>query len=915
MVKQARGSAAGLPARKSAPSLNLVPVLMLVWAAAILAMRVPEEVKNIGWITAVLSRFPAFSLPDMGMRFLAHGRTIGCASGFAAIFALSGAGLLAWLGVRGSPGALYRCLAFPLGFGSVSLILLGLLLVNLWFPRVMLGGAALALLASRPWASWRQVLPRRVPDGGMSGTIGWAVLVSVALFVPWMLMPETHPDAWTYHLAGPDRWLAAHGFSMRMAAAPLSYPFLAELPGAFALVCNEDAVPKIWHGLWLLCGIRAFMWAVDDRMRGWGILGGLASVSTVFIFGAAKNEGVGTALALLAFACLMAEKGPLRLSRFTITAGVAGGFLLSYKYLGSVNALWVLAAAILLRGVRGWGWLAGAALAAALTAGPWYLKNFLATGDPAFPQLAIRFPGWFEGFDSRATQVAANWVPWQMEAMTPSRLLALLTGENPWMIWALPLTFLAGGRTAGIVAAVSVAFTVLLAHAFNTPQTMRWFMPTILPAVLAASGSAGRWLGTLEGRRKRILAWSAGAVMLAAMAGRITGQFSTTSPFPFLLGAEGREAVRRSERSALVDLADCLRGYSGQGVLLVGDFSEYRLPKPVRLNYQAESGEPAFLWKAAGSSRTAGEILKKFRESGVSLVAYNPLRAENNCAKYLPYAWSDGMIRLYRDFWGRYAEQVCLTPGIDQRNGIFYLYRLRSRPLARSPEYVNHLPGTEDLMAFPLHARIRQKRYAASVQGFEELTARYPGIGLVESQKAQTYLLVGEYGKAYRIFRDVVARGLVDDLLISTYGWVCVERGRYEEAIAAFRKNAEYDHDQKVETTQMLVLAQLLSAWEMVRTGALAGAEARINEGIAAAGIPRTVMLRRELAFLRALQALVFMKRGEMARALPELEKAEATLPGVKKLGQARLEGIFGPFHASIQEQVRKILSGGGGTF
>ena len=913
MVKPAKQSAETAPSRKSQSSYWVVPTLLLAWAIILLVPRIPEAVKNVHWIGAVLARFPALSLSGLGWRFLGHGKTIAVALGLAGVLALCGTGLLAWLRVRGASGVLYRCLAFPLGFGAVSLALFGLLLTGLWFPGVMAGALALVFLASRPWLSWKSVVPRRSPEAGMAGPIGYAVVASLVLFIPWMLIPEVHPDAWTYHLAGPDRWLAAQGVSTRMAAAPLMYPFLSELPSAFALILDEDAVPKFWHGLWLLCGIRAFMGAVDERMRGWGLLGGLASASTVYIFGAAKNEGVGAALALLAFSCLMGETGPLRWSRLTATAGVLVGFLFSYKYLGSVNAAWVLVAAVILRGVRGWKWFGYAAVIAAVTAGPWYLKNLVLTGDPAFPQLVIRFPRWFEGFDERATQVAANWIPWQMEAMTPTRLIGLLQGENSWMLWALPLTFIVGGRIGGVVSAVSVLFTVLLAHAFNTPQTMRWFMPTILPAVLVASASAGRWLGGLPGGWRRIMATAAGVVMLVAMFSRFTGQFNTTSPFPYLLGGEGRETVRRAERSALVDLAGCLRGYPGQGVLLVGDFSEYRLPKPVRLNYQAESGEPAFLWKAVGSSSTAGEILKKFREAGISLVAYNPLRAENNCAKYLPYGWTDAMILLYRDFWGRYAEQVCLTPGIDQRNGIFYLYRFRDRPLPASPAYVNHLPGTEDLMARALHARIRQKKYAVAVAGFESLQARFPRVGLVESQMAQSYLLVGENEKAYRIFRDVVARGLVDDLLIATYGMVCVERGKFEEAIAAYRKNAEYDHDMLAETSQMLVLAQLLSAWEMVQAGKVSQAEGRIREAFASAGELRTEIMSRELAFLHLLKALILMRSGNMAGAVPELKQAEPELPNISRVGRAQLEAVFAPFRENIQDQMRKIMSGNGG--
>jgi hypothetical protein len=910
VVKRAGpGKAPPVPAGRRTPGLA-VTVLVAAWALVLLLYRFEDLKVMLAWTLPLLVRVPVPTISGLAGRIPYLLKIPALAAGFAVLFAFSGAGLLRFLSIPSRSGVLYRCLAYPLGFGAASMLLLGLLLCGLWFPVVMFAFLILVVLASRPLASWRGLLPRRSPVPGMSGPMLAAVTASIALFIPWMLAPETHPDGWTYHLAGPDRWLAAHGLSLRQAAAPLFYPFLGELPSAFALIFGDDSIPKFWFALWFLCGIRAFMEAVDEENRGWGMLGGLASVSAVVTFGFGKIEGVGAGAALLAFACLAREPGPLRWTRWTAAAGVAVGLLFSYKYLGFFNVLWIPVAAVIIRRARGFGWLAGAGTAAAFACIPWYARNFLVAGDPFFPQLVIRFPDWFNGFDGRAAVTAARWVPWDLEPMSPMRYLGLMAGENLFFVLVFPLAFLVGGFRSAVLALVPMGFAVALGHAFNSPQTERWFMPTIIPAVLVSSAAAGKWLKSVPGRQGRAAFAALCAVLAFSTAIRFTRQFGVESPWPYLLGTESREEVRWAERTALVDLPSCYRGLPPGGTLIVGDFSEYRMPKPVRLNYQAESGEAPFLWKVVGSSRDEGEIMKRFRQAGISYVLYNPVRAENNVGKYMAYKWSDQMVALYRSFWARHSAQAARTPTMDQRNGIFYLYRVEPRALSRADAYINHLPGTEDLMAGALHKRFRTRKYRESVAELEALCAKYPGVGHFQCQLAHSLLFVGENRRAYGLFREVIGRGLLNDTVLGTYGMVALSLDKYAESMDIFRLSMEIERDRKGELSERMVLAHILLGLDMQYRGDLDRAAAVYREGIREAGDnpPRDAL--RALGFLHAILGYLENSRGNLGVGRAEMARAERTLPDISRQTPAQMQAIIARIRSSIKEQVMGIVSG-----
>ena len=321
-------------------------IILSAWAVLIAVAVIPPVFSGLTASLALLARFPPSSSGNWFANMAGQGRTILVALAEIPVFFLVGCSVLSYSRISRTSSPLFRWLAFPIGFASASILLLGLLLTGLWFPPVMLGAVLLVLLASRPWENWRFLHPRHtdIPGAGLPLA---AIAISLALFIPWMLLPETHPDAWTYHLAGPERWLALHGFSVRLAAAPLLYPFISELPSALALICGDDSAPKLLHGWWLICGMGAFLNAVCPAGKAWGFLGGLAYASTVYVFQAGKSDGVGTASALLAFSCLLAMRGSAK-SRWAVPAGIMGGVLLSYKLLGFFNAVWVVAIAAIL---------------------------------------------------------------------------------------------------------------------------------------------------------------------------------------------------------------------------------------------------------------------------------------------------------------------------------------------------------------------------------------------------------------------------------------------------------------------------------------------------------------------------------------------------------------------------------------
>jgi|GEM_PF-4511762 len=280
-------------------------------------------------------------------------------------------------------------------------------LLNEWIYRLglVLATAALAALSSLLWRSGRQVRPVVV-------ALVAVLVTSLFLTIFGALTPPHHWDALTYHLAAPRYFLDTGWIRPVPEIEWSNLPLAAELLYGVGLAFGSESFSQLLHAAF--GGITAVaLWGFTrrkvDRLAAWIAL--VIFVSTPQVQMWSRIANIDLALACFIFLAIIAalhagdSPGNPATSRstgwFTVDrrwlalAGVFAGLALGSKY-QAATAVAPLGLLVLFDGWRrhrgsdrigqqivGDGLAFGGA--AALVAGPWYLKNLILLGNPVWP--------------------------------------------------------------------------------------------------------------------------------------------------------------------------------------------------------------------------------------------------------------------------------------------------------------------------------------------------------------------------------------------------------------------------------------------------------------------------------------------------------------------------------------------------
>ena len=412
-----------------------------------------------------------------------------------------------------------------------------------------LGAVMLSARAGLMPPRWRLSRPS-LPEPGWElvvvalavAALGWQLLVAIVL-------PPFAYDALTYHLTTVATWLQ----NGNLDPTPLSlccarYPDNAELMFAWpVLFLGRDALVDTVQIAFAALGALAAAGVARSAglsARGSAAAGGLFLVTPAVLTQAPTNfaDVVVAACALAALHALVrfaATGAPQRL----VVAGLAAGLLLGMKGTGVV---W--AAALVLTGIALAWWsgrrgrvsrraAAGAIagfLAATLALGTyWYARNWIDTGNPAYPfrvQVAgVRvFDGPFRASEVMTPPAVAADAPWPVQVVRSwAHDLAFwqvgsydyqqrVGGLGPLWAWlGLPLLIplavaLARRRDPALVAVACVALVFLL-------QPYQWWARFTIP--LAAAGAIAIVWAAAHAARP----WLRHAVRTAALALAVVG--------------------------------------------------------------------------------------------------------------------------------------------------------------------------------------------------------------------------------------------------------------------------------------------------------------------------------------------------------------------------------------------------------
>ncbi len=398
----------------------------------------------IVWLFFVLASFFAVQKPFSAATAAAVGGVLldGLVAGWLLLVAL-GLGLwgLAWLRLAGLSTGERLVFGVALGLGALGLLALAVGLAG-GFNRLAAYAITLMLTVAaapqlrRIWPAlrrWR--LAERPPRLAAFYLLIYALLALLAA-----LLPPTDWDGLFYHLTGPKLYLEAGRVVGGLDVPHFSFPALMEMLFAWAMLLRDDVAAKLLHAGYgfLLAGLvyltaRRFL---SDR-AGWPALLILASMPLVATLAGWAYNDLALAfyqLSAVYWVIIWANQQTNSNSQFTvhnsplIMSGVLAGLAMGLKYTSFVTPLVIViiiagyAARRPLFAVRA---AAVFALPAALVAAPWYLKNWLFTGNPVYPFLFGIFGGHlWDGFRAGWYAAAGTGVGWQ-----PATLLAL-----PWLL-------------------------------------------------------------------------------------------------------------------------------------------------------------------------------------------------------------------------------------------------------------------------------------------------------------------------------------------------------------------------------------------------------------------------------------------------------------------------------------------------
>ncbi|MCX5819019.1 MAG: glycosyltransferase family 39 protein [Deltaproteobacteria bacterium] len=389
-----------------------------------------------------------------------------------------------------------------------------------------------------------------------------AVLLGILLLAGFSLVltPEIGKDALIYHLAVPKLYLLHHGFYFIPGNVFAGYPLLGEMHYLMALFLQNDILAKAMNYT-VLCGILLGMglfarFLLQEQV--FPVLSMLIFFSIPSVFAVshmAYNDLFVTFFMLAAFYSFLrwSEQG---MTAWLILCGVFSGSAAACKYtallltpLGCLGILWCASRrkAETLHVLR----LLALYVAAAFIAGsPFYLKNWVMTGNPFHPFFYGIFGG--RGWDGDQARLYDLFI--QSLGMGRSFLDYLLLPWNVSLrakmdspqfdgvlgpIFLLTLPFLAGLRRWETPVRVVLVYA-LLGFLFwaSSAQQIRYLIP-LFPLLALVTGV----IMTRYRKRKRIFALllCIVAASLAFNGYHIIRDFMKISPMRAAAGIESRD--------------------------------------------------------------------------------------------------------------------------------------------------------------------------------------------------------------------------------------------------------------------------------------------------------------------------------------------------------------------------------------
>ncbi len=373
-----------------------------------------------------------------------------------------------------------------------------------------------------PFSLWKKGIGGRRASILVWGLIG--ILLALGLMLC-LLPPDGNEwDALAYHLAFPKLYLQAGGMVQIPFMHQSYFPPLLDMLYLLGLWLDGEPCAKVFHWLMALLMVVGTSAFVQGRLGGQGIWSALLLMGTPVVVWQSFSAYIdlSTALygALSAFALWCAVRE--RVTAWLLLAGMMMGgalatkytALLSWGFLGLIGLIWC-GCERWMQGVRG---VILSGLLALAIGSPFYLRNWLWTGNPVYPfayeifgghnwsrEQAIAYRGDQLKFGMGRAPAHLLMLPWNLVAH-PLRFtdpIGAVVGERVYLLPATGMGYLA---TLGLIAGAGLSPGAGWLMALAGLNTLGWFymmqqvryLIVVFP-LFAAAGTARvccapRWL-------------------------------------------------------------------------------------------------------------------------------------------------------------------------------------------------------------------------------------------------------------------------------------------------------------------------------------------------------------------------------------------------------------------------------------
>ncbi|MEA2082340.1 MAG: hypothetical protein U9O97_06335 [Elusimicrobiota bacterium] len=528
-------------------------------------------------------------------------------------------------------------------------------------------------------------------------TLLYIFIFASAVSLMGALTPETYFDSLVYHLSIPRWWLQHHKISVIPYVNQSYYPLNMETLFAAALSLSNSSAAKIinWFFAVANCVLIYETTFLLTRKRAVSIFSAMIYYTTPLLmiqtWQTGNEIGQGMWEILMVFNLLIYLKNSK--SVYLALAGAAMGLSLGAKHPATITLFSVSAAFWL------WNFLQKKLpfkiilkkytlfLAfTVITASPWYLKTFITTGNPLFPQFAGKISD-FRGdlrdnFNNVTTDQPAITQPKKIATAFWDVTMGKYQSSFPGSVYLTLLILIFLKKPLNNNAKFLLLF--LIPYCFLWITVGGCYLRRFLPGLTSASVLLGTYFSIFNNSRndlKKPLRAILAALFIFNVYSCLVMLAVGKGAFNFLLAREDKYTYIRQPRMTHPKYGGEVFRYinaklpAEAGILFVAETRPFFAARPFMWGTAVMGKNPVV--ELANDSTNGDELYAKLQERGISHIFFS-LSEHVRLKGYNMFYWTKKGKKVFGNFWKHHIA-------LEYRSDYSYLYRLTETP-HKSPQ-------------------------------------------------------------------------------------------------------------------------------------------------------------------------------------------------------------------------------------